>query len=184
MTHYIITENNLPLPPEKPLPKSYRHQAYPSLAQFAALKAEEGIEIAEYLPPVYDSQTHALGVYVPQGEAWTREVVPRPAEEIAAELKQQRARNILAISEAARDYLFAQLDSDGLLLVDRLVKAGSAKALACEAWWRQIRTEQYRRMAVVEAGVEDFAAEMLDFSVYGDKPFMVPELLAELPDLA
>ena len=77
MSHIIRIENDLPVVgSEQPLPQSFGNISYPALTQMLT----QGF--AEYLPPVYDASRQALGDYVQQGEAWSRQVVDRPVAEL------------------------------------------------------------------------------------------------------
>lgn len=100
-------------------------------------------------------------------------IEPLPAEELAACIQV----NVEAIKQAGKDYIFAQIDPDGLELAAMLDAAGHPYGTANKQWLISIRIEQYRRMAVVEAGVEDFTDGMLDFSSFGDKPYTVQQMM-------
>ena len=128
------------------------------------------------IPPTYDAATHKLGETVTFAEDGTCEinVVPRTAEEIAAD----KQSHIDQIAQAGKAYLDAQIDPDGLILVDRLYRAGHPYGVANNDWGLAVRLEQYRRMALVDSGAEDFAEWMTDFSEFGSKPYTVPQMLA------
>lgn len=100
-------------------------------------------------------------------------------------VQQKTANEILAdrlaqcdqIKEAGKAYLFAQIDPDGIALVERLVAVGHPYGLENSQWCIDLRKDQYLRMAQVEAGVVDFSPELLDFSDHGDKPYTVVQMM-------
>lgn len=98
--------------------------------------------------------------------------------EVAARQTAALEVRIAEVAMAARAYIADRLDPDGMILVDRMVRAGSAKGMAVEAWLLALRTEQYRRQALIEVGLWD-DADPCDFSGYGDKPFTIPQLMME-----
>lgn len=126
--------------------------------------------------PSYDQATERLGSVPGWDEdagTVTINVVPMEPEELAI----ISANNINAIAAAARAYIAEQIDPDGMLLVERMVRAGHPYGVESERWLLAVRLEQYRRMAVVEAGAEDFSDAMLDFSGFGDKPYTVQQMM-------
>lgn len=88
---------------------------------------------------------------------------------------------IQQIAGAAKAHIDSQLDPDGMLLVDRMTRVDppNVKALACEQWLLAIRTEQYNRMAQLEAGLP-WSDDMADFSAFGDKPYTIGQLMMEM----
>jgi len=98
--------------------------------------------------------------------------VDKSAEELAAE----KEANIQRIAYASKAYLDAQIDADGMLLVDRLLRRGHQYGVENDAWGINLRLEQYNRMAQVDAGLP-FTDDMCDFSAFGNKPWTVPQMM-------
>lgn len=81
------------------------------------------------------------------------------------------------IQKAGRAYLYAQIDADGIALVERLVAVGHPYGIANSQWCVGLRKDQYLRMAQLEAGVVNFSPALLDFRVHGDKPYTVVQMM-------
>ena len=173
MTHIIQITNDQPIPDtERPLPTTYENISLPTLVQMV----ERGW--AEYVPPAYDPATQTLGEYIQQGEAWTRGILPRSAEELAA----ARETLVMDVCESVRFYVERDLNAAGMLLVDRLVRRDppSAKAAAVEAWVNQIYVAAEVRKAMIYAGLWVEEVDPCDFSSFGSKPYTIAQLMQEL----
>jgi hypothetical protein len=126
--------------------------------------------------PEFDPSTHKLGT-VPTWNEEAGTVTLAAVAKSETEIMTERRAYCDQIKEAGKAYLYAQIDADGIALVERLVAAGHPYGVANSQWCIDLRKEQYRRMAVVEAGVEDFTTEMLNFSSHGEKPYTVVQMM-------
>ena len=95
------------------------------------------------------------GVLVPPYDGWMSE-----------------KQRIEGLWQAAHDYEFGSVNGSGVGLVTMGVLQGLPKALAVQLWVKSIWEEYYLRKA---NGSQD-----LDFSVVGNCPHTIPELMSEL----
>ena len=81
-------------------------------------------------------------------------------------------QRIEGLWQAAHDYEFASVNGSGVGLVTMGVLQGLPKALSVQLWVKSIWAEYYLRKAN--------GSQNLDFSVVGNCPHSIPELMSEL----
>lgn len=99
-------------------------------------------------------------------------VVPLDPEVIAQRSAARDAFRIAALWQAAHDYEFAQISGSAIGLLAMGVMTGKPKCIAVQNWIKSIWTTYYTRKAGTSADT--------DFSVAGECPHTVPELMTEL----
>lgn len=130
MIHVIEIQNAAPVAgTEHRLPTRYKHIGAPTLAQYITLKAGQGVEVAEYVPPDPgpDPDNQKLGGYVQSGGVWTREVVAMTAQEVTDRL------------EAVKTQACDDIDRAAVALDDRITTVGGHQSLEYHLRANQLR---------------------------------------------
>ena len=100
--------------------------------------------------------------------SWT-ESVPEPPFDVAG--------SIGSLWQAAHDYEYASINGSAIGIVTIGVLQGKPKCLACTAWMQSVWQQYYLRKPQVGITPQ---SELLDFSICGEMPHSVPELMAEV----
>lgn len=96
------------------------------------------------------------------------------------QIQDARKLRVAGISYAVRDYVEAEIDAAGMILIQDLIVAGSQKAADCKAWGLEVYAAAEYRKALVHAGMWPDGQDPCDFLGFGPKPYTVAQLMAEL----
>jgi hypothetical protein len=134
-----------------------------------------------YTPPTYDPATQVVGAVVvsPELDSATSSVTDKSQGQLDTELTNKVITNITALWTAANQYQIERISGGALVLCDRLVRVDNAKGIAVDTWMWNHWSVYYQRKAAVSTGI-DLTNELLDFTVSGDMPYSVNELMTEL----
>ena len=133
---------------------------YAKLDNFTVVELSETSQVGFIEAPNFVT----LGYYSENGVDWT-------SADCNPYVLADRER-IEGLWQAAHDYEFASVNGSGVGLVTMGVLQGLPKALSVQLWVKSIWEEYYLRKA---NGSQD-----LDFSVVGNCPHSIPELMSEL----
>lgn len=103
--------------------------------------------------------------------------VPKSKADLDAEIKNITDIKYMQLWQSAHDYEYAQISGSaiGMLTVLTLVK--NPKAIAVQKWIQKIWAAYYEQKTKVTLNHE--YDPVIDFSVIGDIPHTIPELMAE-----
>jgi hypothetical protein len=130
--------------------------------------------------PAFTQEVIDEGVKHVNGE-WTQTwlVADLTGEKLEARLAELEAKQVRAeadrvrkLWEAAHNYEFAQISGSAIGLLAMGVMQGKPKCLAVQNWIKGIWTEYYVRKAS--------SSTNFDFSIAGECPHTVPEIMVEL----
>lgn len=111
--------------------------------------------------------------YLWDGETFTTPpVITLTPEQIVANTTAAEAKRIASLWQAAHDYEFAQVSGSAIGLLAMGVLQGLPKCIAVQNWIKSIWSVYYTRKAGTSTDT--------DFSIAGQCPHSVPELMVEL----
>lgn len=138
---------------------------------------DESIPQAPIATPAYDEIIPQPDIVIP---AWTEEVEAEYTIEIVDISAEMDAKDLASkydsLWKAANDFQSAQISGAAIGLLTIGVLAQKPKCTAVQAWIKSVWVEYYTR----KAGVSLQNNVNLDFSVCGNVPYTVPELMEEV----
>ena len=138
---------------------------------------DEVIPQAPIITPAWDESIPQPDIIIP---AWTEEIQAEYTIEIVDITDEINAKDLASkydsLWKAANDYQSAQISGAAIGLLTIGVLAQKPKCTAVQAWIKSVWVEYYTR----KAGVSLQNNVNLDFSVCGNVPYTVPELMEEV----
>jgi len=138
---------------------------------------DEVIPQAPIITPAYDELVPQPPIIIP---AWSEEIEAEYTIEIVDITDEVNAKDLASkydsLWKAANDFQSAQISGAAIGLLTIGVLAQKPKCTAVQAWIKSVWVEYYTR----KAGVDLQNNVNLDFSVCGNIPYSVPELMEEV----
>jgi len=138
---------------------------------------DEVIPQAPIITPAYDELVPQPPIIIP---AWSEEIEAEYTIEIVDIADEVNAKDLASkydsLWKAANDYQSAQISGAAIGLLTIGVLMSKPKCSAVQAWIKSVWIEYYTR----KAGVDLQNNVNLDFSVCGNIPYSVPELMEEV----
>jgi len=129
------------------------------------------------ITPAYDELVPQPPIIIP---AWSEEIEAEYTIEIVDITDEVNAKDLASkydsLWKAANDYQSAQISGAAIGLLTIGVLAQKPKCTAVQAWIKSVWVEYYTR----KAGVDLQNNVNLDFSICGNIPYTVPELMEEV----
>jgi hypothetical protein len=126
--------------------------------------------------PIYDMATQVIeeGPVVLIDGDWHKSwnIVDKTAESLAAEAASRETIRIASLWQAAHDKEYEAISGSAIGLIAMGVLQGKPKCAAVQNWIKALWSEYYARKAS--------GSDNLDFSIAGECPHTVPELMSEL----
>jgi hypothetical protein len=180
---YINIETN-----EYPLTENEIRLANPNISYPAIFAADGYVWVFSKPQPVIDPITQYVAELPPveinghYEQAWevlsfSAEIIAENQAAEALRIAQRIESNKAALWQAAHDYEYASINGVAIGMLTLGVIQGLPKSLAVKAWTQALWNLYYERKALIVVVLD---ADLLDFSIVGNMPYSIPELMAEL----